>query len=611
MPLKQNKTQFNGVVYAVKDNYFLLNSSGERLYVYQKGHSYDIGDYLSIEGKREDLSFATIESSFDFNDYLNKRGVYHALKAKTIDVKFHNFIRINERREKVLKQFNEEERSIVGSILFSNGEESDLTDDIKELHLARFLSASGIYVSVFASVLTFLFALFLKDKYAELVAIIVLGLYTIFTFPRFSVLKIFLLLLIRWINKYPLKKKFTYLTLVSSLGIFSLLMNRYLAYQDSFILGFSIPLISYLTRQIGGKGKIKPRIYKILLIYLFFIPFEINYYNKIVILSLPFQLLVTPLFFLVSVTSLLCFFYVPLYGMNKFFISILKWFISFIKYAAFGIYFPDFSGALYLIYYATYFIYLYYLSIGFVPIHRSLIIGKIAFLLLYAFPINNCLSTEVSFVNVGQGDCTLIRYHNYVALIDTGGLTTMDVATSSLVPYLRSKRIYKIDAIFITHYDFDHYGALESLKEHYSVKSVYDYNSTYPVNVHGVEFTNYNHFYEDDSEENQKSLVLGFELSDTKYLIMGDATSYVEKQIIKEQLPIECDILKVGHHGSDTSSCEEFIKYVSPSVAVISCGKNNKFGHPSKSVIATLKKYQIEIRRTDLEGTITYRKMFV
>ena len=92
---------------------------------------------------------------------------------------------------------------------------------------------------------------------------------------------------------------------------------------------------------------------------------------------------------------------------------------------------------------------------------------------------------------------------------------------------------------------------------------------------------------------------------------MGDAPSWVEKKIIKDYESIPCDILKVGHHGSDTSSSEEWINYLDPKTAIVSCGKNNKFGHPSKSVVATLNKKGIEMRRTDIEGTITYKQLSI
>ena len=83
----------------------------------------------------------------------------------------------------------------------------------------------------------------------------------------------------------------------------------------------------------------------------------------------------------------------------------------------------------------------------------------------------------------------------------------------------------------------------------------------------------------------------------------------VEKEIINHVNQIPCDILRVGHHGSNTSTSEAWIKYLKPKEAVISVGKNNKFGHPSKSVVDTLNKYRIPIRRTDLEGTITYKEL--
>ena len=88
---------------------------------------------------------------------------------------------------------------------------------------------------------------------------------------------------------------------------------------------------------------------------------------------------------------------------------------------------------------------------------------------------------------------------------------------------------------------------------------------------------------------------------------MGDAPISIEKKMMEEYSYIPCDILKVGHHGSDTSSSKTFLEYISPKEAVISCGVGNKFGHPHKSVVDNLKKLGIKIRRTDKSGTIRYK----
>ena len=591
-----------------KENYILLNSGGERLYVYMKNHDYDIGDILTIEGNKEDFSFTKLESSFDFEEYLNKRGVFHSLKAKNIKVNYRNFIRLKQRREKLLRMFNKEQRSIVGAILFSEGEESELTSTLRELHLARFLAASGIFISAFYFVLTKIFSFIKKDKYSELVAISLLILYSVFTFPRFSVIKVMLLFVVKWINKYLLKEKFSYLTILGGTGIFCLLMNRYLAVQDSFILGFMIPIISYLTRYIGSRKKITRRVYRYLIIYLFFLPFEINYYNKVVILSLPLQIVSLPIFLAIGVVALLCFFYVPIYKVDEFLIFLLEKYSVLIKPLAFGPLYPNLNDWLILVYYTLYFFFLYYASHDFIPLTRAFLISQITVLLFLALPLNNAVTEEVNFINVGQGDCTLIRDHNKVALIDTGGLTYTDIANDVLVPYLKKKRIYKIDMVFITHYDYDHYGALEDLQKTYKVNQVYDYSSSFPVKMGDITFNNYNYYGEGHTEENDKSLVISFNACNKDFLIMGDAPTYVEKDIIKNESSVPCDILRVGHHGSNTSTCEEWIKYTTPEEAVISVGKNNRFGHPNKEVISLLNKYKIKIRRTDIEGTIVYKQ---
>lgn len=606
-----NTTTYEGFVYSTKENYFLLNNRGERLYVYSKNHSYELGDYLSIRGEKEELDFTVLESGFDFEDYLNKRGVFYALNAKHIEVKWHNFIRINKTRNNVLSHFNSEERSIIGAILFSEGEETEASTSLTNLHLVRFLSATGFYVSLFAFGLSYVLKLFLKDKHAEAITWVFLVLYMIFTLPRFSVFRVTFIFLLKWINNYLLKKKFSYLEILSFAGIVCLLFDHYLALQDSFILGFFIPIISYLIKDIYSSSKIKGYLAKALSIYLFFIPFEALYYNKIVILSFPLQIISTPIFLLIAITSLLCFFKIPIYALDKLFVFILRGYASLIKPLSFGLLMPEFNIGLLFIYYAIYLIYLYYQSICFHPLHKGLAISLVSISLLYALPIENRFTEEVNFINVGQGDCTLIRYHQKVILIDTGGLSYTDIANNNLIPYLRKKRIYKIDAVIITHYDYDHYGALADLQKEYRINHIFDYHSSFPVNVGHLTFNNYNTYGQENKEENDRSLVIGFNLCNKDFLVMGDAPKWVEKEIINHNDSIPCDILRVGHHGSDTSSLEDFITFVSPEEAVISVGKNNRYGHPSSSVIATLNKYKIPIRRTDLEGTIKYKRFSI
>ena len=222
-------------------------------------------------------------------------------------------------------------------------------------------------------------------------------------------------------------------------------------------------------------------------------------------------------------------------------------------------------------------------------------------------PVTNIISSEVSFINVGQGDSCLIRKGTTTVMIDTGGLSYKDIAKETLIPFLRKKRIYNIDLLIITHDDFDHNGGVSSLISNFRVKKyVTDYQQ-FPIRVNGMTFTNYNSYIQSDSEDNNNSLVIGFKLHKKNYLVMGDAPKEVEEKIINDNPSIKCDILKVGHHGSNTSTSEKFVSYLKPKEAVISCGYKNIYGHPHKSVIDILNQYKVKIRRTDKEGTINYR----
>lgn len=160
--------------------------------------------------------------------------------------------------------------------------------------------------------------------------------------------------------------------------------------------------------------------------------------------------------------------------------------------------------------------------------------------------------------------------------------------------------------LITTHDDFDHSGAVDSLIANFTVKRYVKNYQLFPISIGGLTFTNYNIYPELWSEENDRSLVVGFKTYNYSYLIMGDAPKKIENRIIQNNSYIPCDILKVGHHGSNTSSGDAFIKYLSPKVGIISCGKKNSYGHPHKEVISVLNKYKVRIRRTDLEGTITY-----
>lgn len=603
-----NKSEYSGIVEEVKENYFIFNSTFEKLYIYQKEHSFEIGDILMIKGNKVALNFDTLESSFDFQKYLNNKGVYSQIYPDIIEVKFKTPFKINSFKKEFLSHFSGNSRALIGSFLFSMGSEEDVYNDMRALHLNRLLSASGFYLTMLYSFLAFVMTRFIKkDKIKDLILIFLFFPILIFSFPRFVVLKFIFLKVCRWINTHLLKSRFTYLELVAFSGILFLLINPFYAYQDGFLLTYLIPITAlFLQNSFKGQKPMTKKIIVSLLILLEFIPFALLFYHEVSLLSVLYQIILAPFFVIYYLFSLLSLTHIPIYSLINGYGDFLTKTIDFFSKINITIYGMEMNNLTILLSIALFFILTYYLTSRFKPM---IIVSSGAFLILnmfYFLPIKNLFFDQVSFINVGQGDATLIRRKDTTILIDTGGKRNMDMATETLIPFFKKNRIYDIDLLITTHEDFDHSGAVDSLIHNFTVKEyVKDYKS-FPISIGGITLTNYNVYPELWNEDNDRSLVIGFKTYNYNYLIMGDAPKKIENQIMKNVANIPCDILKVGHHGSKYSSGDAFIKYLLPRVGVISCGKKNSYGHPHSEVISVLNKYKVFIRRTDLEGTITY-----
>ncbi|MDA3729938.1 ComEC/Rec2 family competence protein [Niameybacter massiliensis] len=236
-------------------------------------------------------------------------------------------------------------------------------------------------------------------------------------------------------------------------------------------------------------------------------------------------------------------------------------------------------------------------------------------------PANIIKSVEVHFIDTGNSDAILIKDNGKNMLID--GAENDD--EKSLVDYLKAQEIKKLDYIVLTHPDADHCGALDAVIKNFDIGTVLIGNGsadtkTYKdfvqaaidkklqpsVPLEDKVFTLGNgtfQFYNTKSQAkdvNDRSLVMFYKNGEHEFLFTGDAGKDVEKSILEKMVDI--DVLKVGHHGSNTSTSQEFLDKIKPEVAIITCGKDNKYGHPHKDVSERLK--SIKTYRTDLNGNI-------
>lgn len=604
------KESYAGFVIESKSNYFILSSDFEKLYVQYKENTLEVGDYIKVKGEKKELDFYKIESSFDFKKYLNNKGIYHQLEANSIDIKYSSFIKINQIKNNFLSHFDSKTSEFIGELLFNVNSNSNIIDSLKSLHVYKILSLSGFYIYLFYKFFIYIFSFIFNKKWAKCLAIICCFVFLIFNINKFSTIRIIFLLILNFLNEFYFDKKFNRVQILSFSAIIFLLLDYHLAYQDSFIIGYFASFYMILVNKIKNKysSKFKGRAIAYLLLYLFFIPLEFYYYNEINLLIVIDEFILTILILPFTFLSILCFLKLPLYKSCNQYFKLINRTSDFVGNIKLSLYSGKFNFLILIFYYLFLLLIIYFLFIYFKPMLKICAFTLFSFLTIYVMPIKNLLSVEISFINVGQGDATLIRYKNDAVLIDTGGLSYMDVAKESLIPFFKKKKIYDLDLIITTHNDYDHSGALEGLINNFKVKRYVNTASKFPIKIGNMVFNNLNKWVTEQKDENDRSLIIQFNLMDLNFLIMGDASKQIERKIINDNKKIKIDVLKVGHHGSKTSSSNEFIKFLSPRIAIISCGKNNYYGHPDKDVIAILKRNNVIIRRTDLEGTITFCK---
>ncbi len=595
-----------GIVIKKEENYIILRTFNEKFYCYTSA-DISLYDIIKVDGYFGSLNFKEYESAFSFKDYLNKLGINRTLNIENFSLIFNFPFDFNSYKEKILSNFNSEiSKQFVSSLLFGDLDyKSELKNISNNLMISNLLSTSGLLLNFILYGISRVFNLFCEKKVSRILSLLILAPFFIFNIYRFSFLRVLIFYLFNLFTLGKLKEydktNFIYL-----IYLVILIISPTLIYNAGYYLPLLIGFIFRISNLfLKSKSKIVKSIKTKIIVLFTFLPYTIKVYHGFNLIYLIFGLTFIFFFKVLFIIALISF-----YGIYfPFFDDIYTFsfnFLNKINFSLFNINLPELNQFYLIIYYVLFLIFIYFKEINFKKFYRFSLYFSLSCLVLYILPLRNSFTYEVSFINVSQGDSTLIRYKNKAYLIDTGGVVNYDLATNSLIPYLKSKRIYSLEAIFITHYDFDHYGALESLKNNFNVKNIYDYNSIFPINDGNIEFYNLNtydkHLIDD---ENDQSLVLYLKIKDNDFLFMGDATTKIENYIL-ENYDLDIDYLKLGHHGSKSSSSYDFLKEIDPKVAIISCGLNNRYNHPNDEVIENLKKLNIEYHRTDYEGTISY-----
>lgn len=627
----KSETKFKGIVYKKKINndktaFYIKGKEKIVINYYQELlEDINLGDEISVSGKIKVPSNNTVPNQFNYKRYLLNNNIFYTVTAKSVtktanntNVIYYLKGKINERIDKITYA-NEYLK------IFILGDTSSLDEETSKSYqqngVSHLFSISGMHISLFAAIILYVMKRISYNNYYNYsIVISFLIFYSLLVGSSPSVIRSLTMYVLFAINKlFNLKIK--NLDIMCFVLTIMLIINPYylynISFQYSYLVSFSLVLFSYKLKNI--KNKIMKSLYTSFISFLVSFPICIYNFYQVNVFSIILNIFLIPFVsIIIFPLSLVCFIIPKLSVILNIFTSILQFIsLTIYKYKIGQIVFSKPSIIIVLIYYILIYLFIY---------NKKNIYLLIIIVSHKLYPLIDS-SFTVTYLDVGQGDSIFIKYpHNQGnILIDTGGIMNSDyqVAINKTIPYLKSFGVTKLDYLILTHGDYDHMGDSNILVNNFKVKNVVfncgpintlekelnkllkekQIPSYYCINKISIknnklEFLNTKYY----DNENDNSNVIYTNYNNYRFLFMGDAGLSKEKDILKKYNLESIDFLKVGHHGSNTSSSEEFITNIHPKYSLISVGKNNKYGHPKESVLEVLS--NSKVYRTDLNGSI-------
>ena len=596
---------------------------------------------------------------YDYANYLYSQGIYGTMYVNNLEVLGERINLINIIRNSIFNVFNKiltkEEGSLIIGMLI--GDTTYIPDDViesfKDSGISHLLAVSGSNVAFVIILTRFVFDKLFGKKISVFLSI---GMIIVFIFVSgcsLSVIRAGLMAIILIAHNLLLKREDT-ISAISLSCILILLFNPLSICDVGFVLSYGGTIgIVLLNKRINMYLKDKLNSFKKLkvlneLIDIFsvtlsaqivLIPVLNYFFNTVSFVSFLTNLLVGPFVGIVTIYGFILYI-VGLMSLEfanfisfplNLFVKLIIFISKICSLIPFGtIHTPTISLLGIFIYYLIV-IRVFFIKNYTKQISYTIIILIILHVLFLVLPRNY---VKVNMIDVSQGDSILITTtHGNNILIDGGGSenSDYDIGEKILVPYLLDNTNGVIDAIIISHFHEDHAEGIISVLNELNVNRIiigsqpcnsYFYNEVLRIakykNIQLLSVAENDRMIIDDvklsflypskriniqNDMNNNSLIVRADIYDTSILFTGDA-EYLEEQKILNNSLIDCDVLKVGHHGSNTSSSDEFLSKVTPNICLISCGVDNKFKHPHIEALNRLNAYTNKIYRTDLNGEI-------
>ena len=574
-----------------------------------------IGDKVKVLGTITKPRTPTTKNLFDYSFYLKKQGIYQLITINEIKI-IKSSTKLFDRIKNILNK--KATHPYMQAFLLGNDEkiEEEVRLSYQENGISHLLAISGMQFYLIANtILRILKKIKVHKKTSYLITFIIIFLYFFVLDLNASILRGVLFFFLFSINKVWRLNLPKNRLIVFSI-IITMLINPYFITEAAFWYSFiiSIGLLSFFQERTSYW---KSLWYSSVLSFLLSIPISLYYFYQVNVLSIVYNLFYIPyvniVVFPLTIIAFLIPIIEPLYQLSITILEQSSLLLSKIEIGKFI--FPKVN------------IFIYFIEFLFLLVYLKKKQKKVLIILITLF-LGHYLSSYlkqdfIKMIDVGQGDSALLYSKGEALLIDTGGniYSEDSVAKYKIIPLLKSLGIKKLKFALLTHGDYDHMGDIFYLNNNFKIEKIkINLGSKKEIEKEISKWKKTSKSKQDEiitlgnfkivelnkawQEENTSSSIYYVMHKNLNILFLGDATKISEKYIVKNY-NLKPDIIKLGHHGSNTSTSTKLLKELSPKLTIISVGKNNRYNHPSKEVLLKLEKYNIPNLKTKDVGTIT------